>query len=66
MAYYKLSEILECLNDYANEGIQYVEIEELEPDELSDDPDITSLCIDGIVDDTESIKEIIDCVTLPF
>lgn len=61
MAYYDLSEILNCLQDYSKQGIKYVEISELE----AIDADTTaSLLINGINDDND-IEEFIDSIDIP-
>lgn len=63
MAYYNLSEIIDCLQDYAKQGIKFVEISELAPDSECDS---STLFLNGIVDDSETIEEQIDSVSYPF
>lgn len=61
MAYYKISEILDCLQDMKRDGFEYVEISELEPEEEF----LSALCLDAVEDSNSSEGEQIDSVTLP-
>ena len=61
MAIYKITELLDCLNDYQQQGLEYVDISELPAE---DDMDAT-LNIDAIEYDGSTINEQIDAVELP-
>ena len=61
MANYKLSEVLECLQDYSNQGFEFVEIREL----ADNDSEPDTLFVSAINKD-ETVEEIIDAVELPF
>ncbi len=64
MAYYKISDLLNCLNDYASQDIEFVELSIL--DEPDDDEDCSNtLYMSGIIDEVESIDDMIDPVN-PF
>ena len=61
MASYKLSEVLECLQDYSNQGFEFVNISEVGDDDSEPD----TLFVSAINKD-ETIEEVIDAVELPF
>lgn len=61
MAIYKISELLECLNDYQQQGLEYVAISELP----AEDDDVATLDIDAIELDGSTINDQIDSVELP-
>lgn len=60
MAIYNLHELLNCLESMANDGYEYVDISELEPEDGCE----ACLNIDAIVDKGESESEQIDSVKL--
>lgn len=61
MAYYKLSDVLECIQDYSKLGFKFLEISEVD----GDDSDLQSLSISGISKD-ESVDDQIDAIEYPF
>lgn len=61
MAYYKLSEVLGCIQDYSKQGFKYLEISEIGEDGSAPD----TLCISAI-NEAESVDDQIDAIEYPF
>lgn len=60
MSIYLISELLDCLNDFQNQGLKYVEISEFTDDE----DDISILNLDAIEDNVSTINEQIESVSI--
>lgn len=65
MAYYKVSELLDCLNDYASQDIEFVELSILDAPDDDEEDCSNTLYVSGIINEIESIDEMIDSVE-PF
>lgn len=61
MAYYKLSDVFECIQDYAKQGFEYLEIFEIGDEGSAPD----TLCISAINED-EAVDDQINAVENPF
>lgn len=61
MAIYKITELLDCLNDYQQQGLEYVDISELP----AEDDMAATLNIDAIESDGSTVCDQIDAVELP-
>lgn len=65
MAIYKISEILESLQSMMDDGFEYVDISEIEPDSNDPEDNLATLSLDAIIDDHSTESDLIDAVELP-
>lgn len=65
MFVYKISELLESLKSAQDEGVEYVSLSILDPDEDDEELDCETVCLNYIHDTSCDEEDMIDSIPLP-